>query len=50
MEILYRLREVEERKLHLQICYSDIYRFTQDALGYSSSAAYRRVPAMPSVS
>jgi 5-methylcytosine-specific restriction endonuclease McrA len=46
MEILYRLREVEERKLHLQMGYPDIYRFTQDALGYSSSAAYRRVAAM----
>src|SRR5271168_894072 len=46
MEILYRLREVEDRKLHLEMGYPDIYRFAQDALGYSSAAAYRRVSAM----
>jgi hypothetical protein len=46
MEILYRLREVEERKLHLEMGHSDIYHFAQDELGYSRGAAYRRISAM----
>lgn len=46
MEILYSLREVEVRKLHLEMGYPDLYTFTMKELGYSSGAAYRRISAM----
>jgi 5-methylcytosine-specific restriction endonuclease McrA len=46
MEILYALREVEARKLHLEVGYPDLYEFAMKELGYSSGAAYRRISAM----
>jgi hypothetical protein len=46
MEILYLLREVEARKLHLEMGYPDLYEFAMKELGYSSGAAYRRISAM----
>lgn len=46
MEILEALREVEDRKLHLEMGYSDLYMFAMKELGYSSGAAYRRISAM----
>lgn len=46
MEILYALREVEIRKLHLEMGYPDLYEFAMKELGYSSGAACRRISAM----
>ncbi len=46
MEILYALEEVEQRKLHLELGYPDLYSFAMKELGYSSGAAYRRISAM----
>ncbi len=46
MEILYALREVEARKLHLEIGYPDLYQFAMKELGYSAGAAHRRISAM----
>ncbi len=46
MEILYALREVEERKLHLEIGYPDLYTFVMKELGYSAGSAHRRISAM----
>ncbi len=46
MEILHTLREVEARKLHLEIGYSDLYTFAIKELGYSAGAAHRRISAM----
>lgn len=46
MEILYALREVEDRKLHLEMGFPDLYSFAIKELGYSSGAAYRRISAM----
>ncbi len=46
MEILYALKEVETRKLHLEIGYSDLYTFAMKELGYSAGAAHRRISAM----
>ncbi len=46
MEILYALREVEVRNLHLDLGYPDLYEFTMKELGYSSGSAYRRIAAM----
>lgn len=45
-EILHHLKEIEARKLHLQMGYSNIYDFTIKELGYSEGSAYRRVSAM----
>jgi 5-methylcytosine-specific restriction endonuclease McrA len=46
MEILECLREVENRKLHLELGYPDLYMFAMKELGYTSGAAYRRISAM----
>ncbi len=46
MEILYALREVEARKLHLEIGYPDLYTFVMKELGYSAGATHRRISAM----
>lgn len=46
MEILHALREVEIRKLHLEMGYPDLYEFAMKELGYSAGAAYRRISAM----
>ncbi len=46
MEILHALREVELRKLHLELGYPDLYRFAMKELGYSAGAAHRRISAM----
>jgi hypothetical protein len=46
MEILYSLREVEERKLHLKMGYTDLYTFAMKELGYSAGASHRRISAM----
>jgi 5-methylcytosine-specific restriction endonuclease McrA len=46
MEILHALREVEARKLHLEMGHPDLYEFSMKELGYSSGAAYRRIAAM----
>jgi hypothetical protein len=46
MEILYSLRGVEERKLHLDMGHPNLYEFAMKELGYSSGAAHRRISAM----
>src|SRR6185437_12884564 len=46
IEILHYLREIEFRKLHLEMGYPDLYEFAMRELGYSSGAAYRRISAM----
>jgi hypothetical protein len=46
MEILYSLREVEIRNLHLELGYPSLYEFAMKELGYSAGAAHRRITAM----
>lgn len=46
MEILYSLREVEIRTLHLELGYPSLYEFAMKELGYSTGAAHRRISAM----
>jgi hypothetical protein len=46
MQILEALREVEDRMLHLEMGYPDLYTFAMKELGYTSGAAYRRISAM----
>ena len=45
-EILWHLREVEERKLFVGEGYTSLFSYCVDALKYSESAAYRRILAM----
>ena len=46
MEVLRHLREVERRRLYLERGFSSLFAFCTDELGYSQSAAYRRISAM----
>ncbi len=45
IEILRHLNEVERRKLHLKLGYSSLFVFCTEKLGYSESAAGRRIQA-----
>ena len=44
--IIDYLHEVNTRKLHLQMAYPTLFEFCVKELGYSASAAYRRIEAM----
>ncbi len=43
--IVYYLSELDNRKLYRDLGYSSLFSYCTDALGYSESAAYRRVQA-----
>ena len=45
LEVLYHLREIERRKIHLER-YSSLHEFAVKELRYSDGAAYRRIQAM----
>lgn len=45
VEILRHLNEVERRKLHLKLGYSSLFVYCTEKLGYSESAAGRRIQA-----
>jgi 5-methylcytosine-specific restriction endonuclease McrA len=45
-EILHHLREVENRKLHLELGHPSLFEFATLELGYSNAAAQRRILAM----
>jgi hypothetical protein len=45
-QVLYHLREIEVRLLHLKRGYSSLHEFAVKELGYSDGAAYRRISAM----
>jgi len=45
-EVLHHLREVEIRHLYLERGYSSLWAFATEELGYSESAAQRRIQAM----
>ncbi|WP_413584872.1 HNH endonuclease [Bdellovibrio sp. HCB274] len=46
VEFLRHLREVEERRLFLDIGYGSLFDYVTKELGYSESAGYRRIQAM----
>jgi hypothetical protein len=46
IKIIDCLHEVESRRLHLEMAYPSLFDFCVKELGYSESAAYRRVSAM----
>ncbi len=43
--IVYYLSELDNRRLYRELGYSSLFSYCTDALGYSESAAYRRVQA-----
>ena len=45
LEILVHLNEVERRRLHLRLGYPSLFEYCTRHLGYSSSAAGRRIHA-----
>lgn len=45
-QLLHHLREVEHRRLYAELGYASLFEFCQKDLGYSESAAYRRISAM----
>ena len=44
--ILHHLKEVEARKLHLEMGYPNLYAFCTKELGYSEASSHRRISAM----
>jgi hypothetical protein len=46
LDILHNLKEIELRKLHLELGFSSLFEYTVQSLGYSEDAAYRRISAM----
>jgi hypothetical protein len=46
LAVLYHLREVERRRLHLARGFQSLYDFATRELGYSPAAAQRRIDAM----
>lgn len=46
VELLLNLKEIERRKLFLELGYSSLFDFVTKELKYSESAAYRRIQAM----
>jgi 5-methylcytosine-specific restriction endonuclease McrA len=46
VEVLYRLKEIEARKLYALEGYSSLHEFTVKELKYSDGAAHRRIQAM----
>ncbi len=46
LEILHLLREVEKRRLHLELGFGSLHEFTVKELGFDDASAARRVAAM----
>ena len=44
--VLQHLQEIEKRKLYLERGFPSLFEYTVKELGYSHSAAYRRIKAM----
>ncbi len=49
LRIVHRLIEVERRQLYLKLGYSSMHDFTNRGLGYSDSAAFRRIKTARSI-
>ena len=45
-KILHHLKEIESRRLHLQMGYSSLFEYAVKELKYSEDSAYRRISAM----
>jgi hypothetical protein len=45
-EVLHHLREIENRKLHLEMAFSSLFEYCVRELKYSESQAQRRISAM----
>ena len=46
IQVLQHLQEIESRKLYLKRSFSSLFEYAVKELGYSHSAAYRRIKAM----
>jgi hypothetical protein len=46
LDVLLHLKEIERRRLHLDLGFSSLYEYTLKELKYSEGAVYRRVQAM----
>jgi 5-methylcytosine-specific restriction endonuclease McrA len=46
VQVLHKLKEVENRKLHLKMGYSTLFKYAVSELKYSEGEAYRRIQAM----
>src|SRR3989344_3138841 len=46
MKVIEYLDEVNHQKIHLKMGYHSLHEFTVKELGYSDSAAYRRIQAL----
>jgi hypothetical protein len=46
IDVLLHLKEIERRRLHLDLGFSSLYEYALKELKYSEGAAYRRVQAM----
>jgi HNH endonuclease len=46
LTVIQYLRDVDTRKLHLEMGYASLFEFATKYLGYSDGAAYRRINAM----
>jgi hypothetical protein len=49
LEILHHLREVEGRKLHLELGFPILFEYVTRELGFSEGAAFRRISAMRAI-
>ena len=45
-EILWHLKEIDDRKIHLTLSYPSLFEYAVQVLHYSESQAYRRIAAM----
>jgi 5-methylcytosine-specific restriction endonuclease McrA len=46
LQFLWHLKEIESRRLHLELGYSSLYAFVQEEYKYSSGSTHRRIESM----
>ena len=46
LQFLWHLKEIETRRLHLELGYSSLYAFVQEEYKYSSGSTHRRIESM----
>ncbi len=46
LQFLWHLKEIESRRLHLELGYSSLYTFVQEEYKYSSGSTHRRIQSM----
>ena len=46
IQVLHHLREIQSRRLYLELGFSSLFDYATKELGYSEGAAFRRIKAM----